>query len=141
LRLGYPEFQAHDTEVIAISSSTPDQGARYHQLFHFVHPYLCDPELATARRYGVPFSLPRAFGGVLGSLLKSPALLADMRKNPAGVSESGEESKAIKTGKVDSLFVIDKQGLVRFARANYGTGLLPSNSELLRLLGGLASAA
>lgn len=141
MRLGYPEFQANDAEVIAISSSTPDQGSRYHQLFHFVHPYLCDPELATAHRYGVPFSPPRAVGGMLGSLLKSPALLGEVLNTPAEVGKSGEESKAIRTGKVDSLFVIDKQGRVRFARANYGTGLLPSNSELLRLLGGLASAA
>src|SRR5262245_24955177 len=44
LRLGYPEVQAHDAEILQITCSTPDEARLYFQQYQLAFPYLCDPE-------------------------------------------------------------------------------------------------
>ena len=44
-------------------------------------------------------------------------------------------------GQVDGIFLIDKRGIVRFARSGFGVALLPTDAELVRLLGESAESS
>lgn len=134
MRLGYQEFRARDAEVVAITATPPERGAQYHQLYRFPHPYLCDPERATARRYGVLPSVGVALRKGI-KFLASPALQRQFRSTGRELgSLPGAELRASGSGEAIGCFVVCKQGLVRFARTGAGTELLPSNVEIAQLL-------
>jgi hypothetical protein len=135
LRLGYPRFREQEAEVVVVTATPPDRGAKYQELFNFEHPYLCDPKLETARSYGLPINKK----SVLGGAATSSTFLSGLVKTPYQLHTWPEPSelKALATGQVDGFFVIDKAGIVRFARVGGGTALLPSNADIEQLLRGL----
>ncbi len=138
MRLGYADLQAKDTEVLAVTLTDPQRGPQYHQLFDFAHPYLCDPTGETPERYGIPIDKGLAMRGLVGGLLTSPQIWQQIIKAPPGFrSKTDEGTPGVKHGRVDGIFVVDKQGIVRYARTGFGANLLPGNAELQRLVAGL----
>jgi alkyl hydroperoxide reductase subunit AhpC len=135
LRLGYPQFQAHNAEVLVVTATPPERGAKYQELFKFEYPYLCDPNLATAKTYGLPINKK----SVLGGAATSGGFLAGLVKTPIELHTYPQpnELKALVTGQVDGFFVIDKEGIVRFVRRGGGMSLLPDNAEIEHVLSGL----
>jgi peroxiredoxin len=132
LRLGYSRFREQDAEVVVVTATPAERGAKYQDLFNFEHPYLCDPKLETAKTYGLPINKR----SVLGGAATSGAFLSGLLKTPVQLHTWPEpnELKALGAGQVDGFFVIDKQGIVRFARIGGGTALLPSNADIDQLL-------
>ena len=132
MRLGYPKFREQDAEVVVVTATPPEQGAKYQDLFKFEHPYLCDPKLETARSYGLPINKK----SVLGGAATSSTFLSGLAKTPIQLHTwpQPNELKALTIGQVDGFFVIDKKGIVRFARIGGGTALLPSNADIEQLL-------
>jgi AhpC/TSA family len=132
LRLGYPQFRKQDAEVVVVTATPPERGATYQDLFKFEHPYLCDPKLETAKTYRLPINKK----SVLGGAITSATFLSGLVKTPIQLHTWPEpnELKALGAGQVDGFFVIDKEGIVRFARIGGGAALLPSNAEIERLL-------
>src|SRR5918995_5076278 len=53
LRLGLPDIQAHDGEVLQITHNTVDEARRYAKFYTYDFPYLCDPDRAVHERYGL----------------------------------------------------------------------------------------
>ena len=120
-----------------VTATPPERGAKYQDLFEFEYPYLCDPKLETAKTYGLPINKK----SVLGGAASSGAFWSGLAKTPAQLHTWPEpnELKALGAGQVDGFFVIDKAGIVRFARIGGGTSLLPSNADIEQLLRGLAN--
>jgi hypothetical protein len=135
LRLGYPQFRALDAEVVVVTATRPQQGAKYQEMFKFEHPYLCDPNLVAAKTYGLPINKK----SVLGGAVKSGPFWSGLANTPFELRTFPQPSelKALVTGQADGFFVIDKEGIVRFARIGGGTALLPNNAEIDHLLSGL----
>ena len=115
-----------------VTATPPERGAEYQDLFKFEYPYLCDPNLETAKTYGLPINKK----SVLGGAVTSGAFLSGLAKTPIQLHTWPEpnELRALAAGQVDGFFVIDKEGIVRFARIGGGTALLPSNAEIEQLL-------
>lgn len=132
LRLGYPRFRAHDAEVVVVTATPPERGAKYQEIFKFEYPYLCDPKLEAARTFGLPINKK----SVLGGAVTSGAFLSGLAMTPIQLHTYPQpnELKALVTGQVDGFFVIDKEGIVRFARIGGGTSLLPNNADIEQLL-------
>jgi peroxiredoxin len=118
-----------------VTATPPERGAEYQHLFKFEYPYLCDPNLETAKTYGLPINKK----SVLGGAVTSGAFLSGLAKTPAQLHTWPEpnELKALAAGQVDGFFVIDKDGIVRFVRIGGGAALLPSNADIEQLLRGL----
>src|SRR2546426_7095230 len=53
LRLGYNEIQQRGAEVLQVTYSTPEEARLYFQQYQLLFPYLCDPEWAVFRLYGL----------------------------------------------------------------------------------------
>jgi peroxiredoxin len=138
LRLGYPKFREKEAEVIVITSTPPDRAQQYQNLFHFEHPYLCDPERETASRYGLRAAKRSVIGGAVrsGTFWKGLATMpTDMHTYP-----SVKELQALGTGQVDGFFLIDKGGIAREAKVGALLTLLPKNEEIERMLGELSGS-
>ena len=135
LRLGYRKFREKEAEVVLITATPPDRAQQYQELFHFEHPYLCDPNRETARRYRLPTAKRSVLGGAVksGTFWKGLATMpSDMRTYP-----EVKELQSLVAGQLDGFFLIDKQGIVREARAGGLVALLPKNEEIERMLGEL----
>jgi alkyl hydroperoxide reductase subunit AhpC len=134
LRLGYPQFRRQDAEVVVVTATPPERGAKYQEIFKFEYPYLCDPNLEAAKTFGLPINKK----SVLGGAVTSGAFLSGLAMTPIQLHTYPQpnELKALVTGQVDGFFVIDKEGIVRFARIGGGTSLLPNNAEIEQLLSG-----
>lgn len=136
LRLGYQKFREKEAEVIVITATPPDRAQQYQNLFHFEHPYLCDPARETASHYGLRTSKRSVIGGAVGSgtFWKGLATMpTDMHTYP-----SLNELKALGAGQVDGFFLIDKEGIVRETKVGELVSLLPKNEEIERMLGNLS---
>lgn len=139
MRLGYPEFQTLDAEILAVTATPPERGPHYHQLFKFVHPYLCDPGMSTIRRYGLPARRGAVVLGAIRALISDPVFRRESFNAPAGLPRLVREENDMPAGQLEGFYAIDKLGIVRFARATCGSDLLPSNAEIVQLLATLDS--
>lgn len=118
-----------------VTATPPDRAEQYQGLFHFEHPYLCDPKRETAHRYG----LPTQKASVIGEAVTTGAFWKGLAKTPTDMHTYPEvkELLALGAGQVDGFFLIDKKGLVRESKVGGGLSLLPKNEEIERMLGDL----
>jgi peroxiredoxin len=136
LRLGYQKFREKDAEVVVVTATPPDRADQYQKLFHFEHPYLCDPKRETARRYRLSTNKRSVLGGAVtsGTFWKGLATMpSDMHTYP-----EVKELQSLAAGQLDGFFVIDKGGIVREAKAGELLALLPKNEEIERMLEALS---
>jgi len=143
LARGYPQLQAAGAEVLQVTPTPPPRARFYAQNFPIPFPYLCDPDYAVHRAWGLgvrshslawyaktfyaaskaPQPPPAEIGEVKMPLRELPALLHD--------SDMG-------------LFVVDREGVVRYKHASaymteHGLNTIPSVDELVRELERCAS--
>ena len=122
--------------MVAITPTPTERAARYHEMFSFVHPYLCDPEGEIDGRYGLPRN-------PAGQYLRIGVIMAnaDLRRSAkVPLDPTPEEGRRFKSGRTDGFFIVDKGGVVRFARTGYRMGTLPSNAQLFEQLAAIEAA-
>jgi peroxiredoxin len=124
-------------EVLEVTFSKPDRARFYVQNFTIPWPYLCDPDYAVRREWGLEershsplYYVKNAF---LGMTMEQPP-------NDYGASSPtmGEMTKLVRDDDM-GLFVVDRDGIVRYAfSGSYmtegGARKMPSNEEVLREL-------
>jgi len=139
---GYPQFQKLDTEVLAVTSTTPARARSYLQKFQLQYPYLCDPDYKVRQAWslemrshsffwyvkkfyrGVTTPMPENdFGKFAPPVAEMPAVLADVDMG---------------------FFIVDKEGIIRYTLSGSygherGAAPIPSNDEILRELEKLPS--
>lgn len=137
LARGHPKFRERNAEILEVTPSTPERARFYVKKFGIPFPYLCDPDFAVKRSWGLDVrshSLgwyakqlvqgmttpepPNDFGNFRPAVGEFPNLLAD--------EDTG-------------FFILDRDGVVRFALAAPYVDAgqvwkLPSNDEILREL-------
>lgn len=151
------EYKAQDAELVAVSVSPPEMAARYQRMFQIDYAYLCDPQFATRRLYGMsrdPGLVWRSFAffgfgeSMMGRTYQElqseqedayakSGFEVKTEKSPGGMfslSKEPPELEADMAGELDGFFVVDRNGCVRLANTGFGVNLLPAKDELLRLL-------
>lgn len=143
----HPRFTALAAEVLAVTRTDPARAEIYARRFTIPFPYLCDPDDATRRAYGLDIR-----SNSPGWYLKKFARVAT-RSTPylddygvsgqlgaaPGFRPSFAELRKVFDDEDAGIFVVDRSGIVQFAdvgsfRANGGVGelrTLPSVDELL----------
>lgn len=137
VRLAYPEIKQRGAELFQITPTPAAQAALYARRFDLPFPYLCDADRATHRRYGLTAK------GVLASLkagLESlPGVLAGSMRgeqpSPLPYMAGGLASGAMEQG----MFLVGRDGCVRFRHIADIHAHVPSNDTLLRALDVLSS--
>ena len=132
LRLGYPEIQRRGAELLQITATPSSQGALYARRFTLPFPYLCDGDHAVHRRYGL--TTRGMLAALKGQMESFPRLLTGMVKGeqpsllpylPQGMIEATMEQ---------AMFLVDRNGRVRFRHIADVHAHIPSNDTLLRAL-------
>lgn len=130
----------HDlgAEVLYVTTTTQDRARLYAQRFQVPFPYLCDPDRAARRAWGIEVrahSLPW-YAAQLVKGLTMPKPESDFGK----LSPSPGEIPGLLTDEDMGFFIVDRGGTVRFALA--GSYLvdgstargIPSNDDIVREL-------
>ncbi len=146
------DYKAQQAELVAVSVSPPEMAARYERIFPIDFAYLCDPEFAIRRLYGLgrkPALVFRSFAQ-FGFQEMKHRTFEDFQSEQKEVSTKAgiellegdafnpvketPEMEADMAGELDGFFVIDRAGCVRLANTGFGFNLLPAKEELLGLL-------
>jgi len=132
LRLGYPEIKRRGGEVLEITATPPKLGTLYAKRFTLPFPYLCDGDYAIHRRYGLATrgmlaalrigleSFPRELVGVVKG--EQPSIFPYL---PNGLGSFSMDQ---------AMFLVGRDGRVRFRQIFDAHAHLPSNETLLREL-------
>ena len=131
LRLGYPDIQKHDAEIVQVTHNTMEEARRYGRFYKFDFPYLCDPDRVVHEHYGLP--LEAAHVGEIARSLTTAAtdLVLHGERTPLPVPF------AMRYGMKDSpqaVFVIDRQGIVRNVHRLTSNAGLPTTATLAKEL-------
>jgi peroxiredoxin len=131
LRLGYPDLQKHDAEIVQVTHNTMDEARRYGRFYKFDFPYLCDPDRVVHERYGLPLEAAHV-GDIARSLTTAATdLVLHGERTPLPVPF------AMRYGMKDSpqaVFVIDRQGIVRNVHRLTSNAGLPTTTTLAKEL-------
>jgi peroxiredoxin len=131
LRLGYPEIQKHDADIVQVTHNTIDEARRYGRFYKFDFPYLCDPDRVVHDRYGLPLEAARV-GEIMRSMTTAATdLLLHGERTPLPVPF------AARYGMKDSpqaVFVIDRQGIIRNVHRLSPNAGLPTTATLAKEL-------
>jgi alkyl hydroperoxide reductase subunit AhpC len=121
LARGYPRIKEAGAEVLQVTPTKPERARFYARNFPIPFPYLCDPDYAVHRTWGLdvrshslawyaktmyavskmPKPAPAEIGDPKTSLAEAPSMLHDVDMG---------------------VFVLDREGVVRYKRAgSYGT--------------------
>src|SRR3972149_4105678 len=128
LRLGYPEIKRRQAEIFQITSTPPTQGALYARRFNLPFPYLCDGDLTTYRLYGLT---TKGMMAALKSGFESfPSIVKGFVKGeqPSLLPYSSTEKMTTE----QAMFLVGRDGKVRFRYIADGHAPIPSNETLLR---------
>jgi hypothetical protein len=146
------DYKALQAELIAVSVSPPEMAARYERIFPIDFAYLCDPQFATRRLYGLARNQALVFRSfaMFGFQETKERTFEDFQSEQKEVSTKAgiellegdpfnpvketAEIEADMAGELDGFFVIDREGCVRLANTGFGFNLLPAKEELLGLL-------
>jgi len=134
---GYGRFRSRNAEVLEVTVTKPERARFYAKNFPLPFPYLCDPDYAARRSWGLdrrahsPLWYASAF--IAGARMTPPE--NDFGKFPPALAEV----PGILADDDMGFFVVDREGIVRHAvSGSYTTanGLrqLPANDEIERLL-------
>ena len=137
LARGYHAFQALQTEILEVTTTTPERARIYAKSFQIPFPYLCDPDYEVRRAYGLEIrsqSLATAAKKLYAGLTAPPPPSDFGKVQPS----LGEIPKLVADDDM-GLFILDKDSIVRYALSGaYGTTGGPrgiaSNEELIREL-------
>ena len=135
LRLGHPEIQKANAEVLQITHSTANEAQLYLRRFPIVFPYLCDAERIVHEQYGIPLETLGLAAHVTTTLACSTATVSDLIRR-------GERSPSPlpffrRYGLKDSsqaVYIVDRNGIIRDVFTAGPIGHLPSNAEIVAVL-------
>jgi AhpC/TSA family len=135
LRLNYQEFQKRDTEVLQITCSTPEEAQLYFQQYQLLFPYLCDPERAVYRLYGVPLLQRGLFERIQTVAASMTVEVSDrLLRGERSASPAPYIKRYGSTVPDQALLIVDKAGIIRYVHTAGPIGGLPSNAEHFRQL-------
>lgn len=134
LARGAPRLRELGAEILQVTPSTPSRAALYAKRFPLPFPYLCDPDFAAARAFGLDH---RSHGlGWYAKRLVQSASLPQPEPNEFGPPKP--DLVALPTLMADQdagFFVVDRGGVVRVSRAGSymmesAVRPLPTNDEI-----------
>ena len=135
LRLGYPEIKRRGAEVFQITPTPPKLGPVYARRFALPFSYLCDGDYAVHRTYGL--TTKGMLAALKGGLESFPRMVAGIVKGeqPSMVPylPNGLDSATME----QALFLVGRDGRVRFRHIADVHAHIPSNESLLRALDAL----
>jgi peroxiredoxin len=144
LARGYPRVKEAGAEVLQVTPTPPERARFYAQNFRIPFPYLCDPDYAVHRTWGLDVrshSLPWYAQKLYGAMTMPAPPAADignpkptLREMPGNLYDSDM-----------GFFVIDRDGIVRYKHAeayvtDKGLNTIPSLDEITRQLERLAKS-
>ena len=138
LARGYPDLQKRDAEVLQISLSPLRRARLYAEKFRLPFPYLCDSDYRVRRQWGLG-KRSHGIGYYATSFVKG--MLAPKPANDYGdFPPPFDEMRNILSDDDMGFFIVDKQGIVRFAIGGSYLDVqaprsIPSNEEILLELG------
>jgi peroxiredoxin len=148
---GLPRFRALDTEILQVVPTTLERGRFYAKNFQLPFPYLCDPDYRVYGAYGM---IPRPHSLVWKAKVLVQAIRMTPPENDLGPPKPalGEMPRLLNDDDL-GVFIIDKQGVIRYANVGpyttfegsriVGGRPIPSNeqiiAELARCQGGAAA--
>ena len=125
-----PEFEALHTRIVVISFGRPDQARIWLDQTNAPFTLLLDPERVAYRAYGLEYSLLRSWG--LNVWIRYTQLIFRGRKWRGIQGDSGQ---------LGGDFIVDSNGVIRFAHRSLDPTDRPSISQLLAVLEGVAKSS
>ncbi len=135
LRLKYDEIQKSGAEILQVTHSATEEAQLYYRHYQLTFPYLCDSDRTVHRIYEVPMAqkqfteLSRKF--VACSVAATSDRLLRGEKTPSALPH-------LKRYGFDdpeqAVFIVDRNGIIRYVHSSDPIGSIPSNEELLRQL-------
>ncbi|MGE0454766.1 MAG: peroxiredoxin family protein [Vicinamibacteria bacterium] len=119
----YPELRRRGVTPVAISVDRVQEAARTQATYEIPFPVLSDPDLAAHRAYRVLHQADAAEVARLGA---------------AGIDLERSSGRAHHVIATPALFVIDREGVVRWAHADPDYKVRPSPAQILAAIDGLA---
>jgi peroxiredoxin len=138
----YSDVQKLGGEILEVTVSPVRRARIYAEKFRLPFPYLCDPDYEVRQKWGVA-SRSHGVGHYVSALVKGLT-------TPAPANDFGtfapplDELPRILSDDDMGFFIVDKQGIVRYAttgmyRTDSSGVSVPGNDEILRELGKLSS--
>ena len=106
-----PKFEAANAQVLGVSVDFNDANKAWAEKMGITYPLLSDTRREMTKAYGVLFDDPK------------------MAEDPQKIPTYLRAKRA--------WFVIDKEGVIRYAKANEPRDWQPPNDEILKVLSGL----
>ncbi|MGD8862379.1 MAG: peroxiredoxin-like family protein [Myxococcales bacterium] len=125
LTTAYPKFQAKGVQPVAISVDRVEEAARTRALYDIPFPVLADPDLSAHAAFNVTHQVDDT------ELQRLKGLGIDLEKS------SGRTHHRIA---IPSIFIIDRQGTIRWSHADPDYKTRPSIDQLLAVIDGLNAA-
>lgn len=138
LARGYPRLREAGAEVLQVTPTQPDRARFYARNFPIPFPYLCDPDYAVHRAWGLGVR-----SHSLAWYAKTFLAASKMPKPPpADIGDPKTPLRELATVLHDTdmgFFLLDRQGVVRFRHTaayvgEQGFNTIPSVDEIVRQL-------
>jgi peroxiredoxin len=122
LTRAYPEYQKRGIRVVAVSVDKPDEASKTNATYAIPFPVLSDSDLSMIQGFHVAMHM-------------DDAQLAKMKS--FGVDLEQYSGKGHHTIAIPSLFLIDSQGVVRWAHSDPSYTQRPTTSQILAAIDGV----
>jgi peroxiredoxin len=144
LARGYARVKALNAEVLEVTVTPLERARFYASNFALPFPYLCDPDYEVRKAWGMTVRSH--------SLLEHAAAMMASRRWPKPADDFGKVSASLRevpkllTDDDHGLFILDRQGVVRYASTGAyatfdGPSGIPSNDEIAAALEACERAA
>jgi AhpC/TSA family len=133
LRLGYPDLQKRNVEIVQITHSTAAEARLYFARYPLAFPYLCDADRAAHLRYGIELAPHTLASGITNVVASSTVAVGDLLLR--GDTPVPPMPYLRRYGFKDSpqaLFIVDEGGIIRSVHVAGGIGAIPSTQDLAR---------
>lgn len=137
LARGYPRLKAASAEVLQVTPTRPERARFYAQNFPIPFPYLCDPDYAVNRAWGLGVR-----SHSLAWYAKKFYAGAKMAKPQAEIGNPKTPLREVPDILADTdmgFFIVDRGGMVRYKQAGgyfseHGLNNIPSVDEIVKIL-------
>jgi putative peptide zinc metalloprotease protein len=136
LRLGYPEIRQRGAEVLQVTHSAPEEARVYFQQYQLGFPYLCDADRRVHELYGIHMVHPGVVEGVRNLMVCSAATVGDrvLRGEKSPSPAPYFKRQGFSKDSPQAVFIVDRDGIIRYVYTAAPIGAMPSNADLLRQL-------
>ena len=135
LRLGHLEIKRRGAEIFHITSTPPELGPLYAKRFSLPFPYLCDGDFTVYRRYGLKTETKGKMTAIKGGFQSFPGMLTGFVKREQPSPRPYPAMRKMTTEQ--AMFLVGRDGEVRFRYIGDGHAPIPPNATLLRALDAL----